>query len=146
MPQLRVANTDDQIHDEEGKEKTFDHQEVSAAGLPFLAQFIALVVGEQCANKNDQTKDNRNCETRIGNPDRATHPGEIAKQDQTQRAAERIAFIRQPGHCQPRQRIDRHAKEKYEEIPDDQSHPRITILNPIIVKQSRPCAAGTLLP
>src|SRR5512133_293631 len=121
MPQIRVAKANDQIEQEQSKEKTFDEQEVFAFCLPFLTQFLALIECKRCAEKHNQTKDDGDVRPCVWHVTGAANPCQITEQDQAQGAAERIALIRQPGQGKTNQRIDRESEDEDKDIPDDQS-------------------------
>ena len=46
MPQIRVADADEQVEEEEGKEQTFDHQEIFFLRFPFREQLVSLYPSE----------------------------------------------------------------------------------------------------
>jgi hypothetical protein len=56
MPQVRVAEADEQVDEEEGEEKTFDHQEVFAFGSELFDQRVALKVTKHRACDEDAPK------------------------------------------------------------------------------------------
>ena len=144
MPKIGVTDTDEQVDQKEGKEETFDHQEVLALCFPLFAQFVALIVCQHNANDQNQRQHNRNGDPCIGNANRASHPREITKDDKSQCTAEGITFIGKPRHGKPYQWIDCQAKNEDKEIPDDQSKNRIFVLYPFVIEQVRPCAACAL--
>ena len=144
MPQVRIAEADEEINEEEGEEYAFDQQEVFLFRLPFFAQFIALIIRERRAEKDDHTEYDCDRCTRVWDAHRASHPREPAEEDESQGAAERVALVYETGHSNANQRIDRETEDEDENIPDEQTKPRIFVLHPIVAKQLRPCAARAL--
>jgi len=135
MPEIRVANPNQQEQDKKGQANQFDRDKVALAGTPFFTQGIALQPPQGQAAERQENKYNQDGQTAEINSGRTSQPGDPGKQKQADQAGKRIAFVGQTPHSQAHKWIDEPAQQGDHHIPENQSQSRIFVVEGIGIEE-----------
>ena len=144
MPQVGVAEADEQIEQEQRQEYSLDDEERAPVRLPLPRQRLSLDPGLPRANQQDRPANDSDIRAAIGDSQRPHQPREVGQDDEAERARERVALVRESGQGAPRQRISEQSEHEDERVPDDRAERGNLVLQPVIIEQLRPRPARLL--
>ncbi len=144
MPHIRIAEANEQVYQKEGEEDDFDQNKKLAARIPFRLKLMSAKEPQAQACGGNDHKRRANRSPCVRHTKRPAYPRNPRQQRQPHNSTERVGILTQTRQGKACDWVRYQPQQEDESIPNKNPRQRIFVLQPVVVKKLRPCAADPL--